>query len=105
MGKFSREKGRRGEQQVAKLVAGKRVGVAYAKTAVDVESSFAQYQVKNRPIGAGAILTCLKEMEVAGLDKKNLYVVFKACDGVWLIAERLTQHQADHVGGVNAERD
>lgn len=64
MGKQSRDKGRRGEQEIARKLHGKRVGVAFAGTPVDVKTAFADYQVKNRPVGSGAILVALEAMGV-----------------------------------------
>lgn len=97
MGKYSREKGRRGEQDIARKLHGKRVGVAFAGTPVDIETDFADYQVKNKAVGSGAILAALEAMDrQPAVASRNRYVVFKPRRGVWLIAETLEQHMADH---------
>jgi len=91
----SRRKGLRGEQDIRKRLGGKRVGVAYMQNPVDVETDFACYQVKNRPMGGAAILTALRGMEAVA-PGRNLYLTFKAGRGVWLVVETLEQHQAHH---------
>ena len=104
MAKYSREKGRRGEMDIARKLGGKRIGVAFASTPVDVTTAFADYQVKNKAAGSGAILEALEAMnrqtESPG---RNRYVVFKPRRGVWLIAETLEQHIADHGGKSDAK--
>lgn len=95
MGKYSRDKGKRGELDVVHKIGGKRVGISYLKNPVDVETKFACYQIKNKAVGSGAILEALEKMQRV-VEKKNIYVVFKPKRGIWLIAELLTQHVGDH---------
>lgn len=100
MGKYSRNKGVAGERNIAHRLGGKRVGVAFASTPVDVKTAFADYQVKNKAVGSGAILAALEAMERQSGDAgRNRYVVFKPRRGVWLIAETLEQHIDDHGDG------
>jgi len=93
----SRAKGKRGELDVKKRLGGsaKRIGHSYIATPVDVETDFAVYQVRNRTIGGGTILSELQKLEKQA-PSRNHYVVFKPARGVWLVAEFLTQHVGDH---------
>lgn len=93
MGKFSRDKGKRGELDLVHRLGGsaKRTGFSFAKTPVDVETDFAVYQVKNKTIGGANIALQLTLLP----DGKNKYVAFKI-NQKWYIAETLQQHIADH---------
>jgi hypothetical protein len=91
----SRAKGLRGEHDITKRLGGKRVGVAYLRNPVDVETDFAVYQVRNRPMGATAIYDALKAMENVA-PHHNKYVLIKPKRGVWICCELLSQHQNDH---------
>lgn len=100
----SRSKGKRGELDVShKLVGARRTGHSYLK-APDVEvKDWAVFSVKNYAIGSSTILSELEKLERMSDPKLNRYVVFKARRGVWLIAERLTQHVSDH-GKIGVEK-
>ncbi len=91
----SRNKGRRGEQDLVHKLGGsaQRKGYSYVKTPVDVETDFAQYQVRNKTIGGSEIARELGILNVA--TSKNTYVAFKV-KGKWFIAESLKQHLEDH---------
>lgn len=92
----SRVKGVRGERTVVHLLGGsaKRTGHAFLPVA-DVTTKFAVYSIKNRTIGGVNILSELRKLE--GLEPgRNHYVVFKPARGIWVVAELLTQHVADH---------
>ena len=93
MGKFSRDKGKRGELDLVHRLGGsaKRTGFSFAKTPVDVETKFAVYQVKNKAIGGANIALQLSLL----FGNKNKYVAFKV-KGKWFIAEALEQHTDDH---------
>jgi len=96
VGKYSRDKGVRGERNIVHKLGGsaKRTGYSF-QPAPDVTTDFAVYSVKNKTIGGSAILSELKKLQV--LDShRNHYVVFKPTRGVWVVAEFLTQHVADH---------
>lgn len=95
MGKYSRDKGKRGELDIGHRLGGRRIGHSFLETLVDVETKFACYQVKNKAVGSSAILEALEKLArvVSG---KNCYVIFKPKRGVWLVVESLKQHQADH---------
>jgi hypothetical protein len=95
MGKYSRDKGKRGELDMAHKLGGKRVGVAYLKNPIDVQTQFACYQVKNKAVGSGAILEALDRLRRFA-PESNLYVLFKPRRGEWLVAETLEQHQLHH---------
>ena len=99
MGKFSREKGRRGELNIAHKLGGKRVGVAFASTPVDVVTDFADYQVKAYAVGSGTILECLEAMSRQPDAVKPRFVVFKPKRGQWLVACTLEQHIELHGDG------
>ena len=91
----SRNKGRRGEQDLVHKLGGsaQRKGYSYVKTPVDVETDFAQYQVRNKTIGGSEIA---KEIGIlSAATSKNQYVAFKV-KGKWFIAESLKQHLEDH---------
>jgi len=96
----SRAKGLRGERDIRRRLGGKRVGVAYLKNPVDVETDFACYQVKNKSLGGTSIYDALKAMEAVAPDKAK-YVVFKPRRGKWICCEFLEQHQDHH--GENLE--
>jgi hypothetical protein len=96
MGKYSRDKGKRGELDVLHRLGGsaKRTGHSF-QPAPDLTTSFAVYSVKNKTIGGGTILSELKKLQ--SLDsRRNHYVVFKPDRGVWVVAEFLDQHVDDH---------
>jgi hypothetical protein len=96
MGKFSRDKGKRGELDVVHRLGGsaKRTGYSF-QLAPDVVTNFAAYSIKNKTIGGATILAELRKLQ--GLDpSRNHYVVFKPARGVWVVAELLTQHVGDH---------
>jgi len=95
---YSRNKGRRGELAVKAKLGGsaKRTGHSF-QPAPDITTNFAVYSVKNKTIGGATILSELRKLE--GLKPElNHYVVFKPSRGIWLVAELLTQHIADHGG-------
>lgn len=96
MGKFSRDKGKRGELDVTRRLGGsaKRTGHSFQPRA-DVITRFAAYSVKNRTIGGAAILSELQKLRVLEPNRHH-YVVFKPARGVWIAAELLTQHVDDH---------
>ena len=96
VGKYSRDKGKRGELDLKKKLGGsaKRVGISYLATPVDVESDFAVYQVKNYTVGGSLIADYLARL-AALAPTKNHYVSFKV-KGKWYIAETLEQHTGDH---------
>jgi hypothetical protein len=92
----SRAKGKRGELDVMHKLgsSAKRTGHAF-QPAADVTTDFAVYSIKNKTIGGGTILAELRKLQ--GLKSgRNHYVVFKPAHGVWVVAELLTQHVADH---------
>jgi len=91
----SRAKGVRGERDIKNRLGGRRVGIAYLKNPVDVQTDFACYQVRNRPIGATAIYDALKAMEKTA-PQYHKYVLVKPKRGVWICCELLSQHQGDH---------
>lgn len=91
IGKFSRDKGRRGELDLVHRIPGaKRVGWCGVKTMVDVSWPGGVAQVKNCNVGGSAIdnnLQLLAE-EVEG---QQHYVIFKPKRGTWIIAQALEQ--------------
>lgn len=95
MGKYSRDKGKRGELDMARKLCGsaKRVGHSYIASPVDVESDFAVYQVRNRTIGGSEIALELGRLKAVTI--KNAYVAFKV-KGKWYVAESMGQHVGDH---------
>ncbi|MFC1970648.1 hypothetical protein ACFLV0_01750 [Chloroflexota bacterium] len=96
MGKYSRDKGKRGELDVKNRLGGsaKRTGHSF-QPAADVITDFAAYSIKNKTIGGGTILSELRKLQ--GLEPgHNHYVVFKPARGVWVVAELLEQHVGDH---------
>ena len=104
-GKFSRDKGKRGELDFVHRLGGsaQRKGHSWVPTLTDVESDFAHYQVKNKTIGGANICDILLALDKVVQDGKNKYVAFKARQGVnqydpgvWIICELLTQHKDDH---------
>lgn len=96
MGKYSRDKGKRGELDVVHKLGGsaKRTGYAF-QPAPDVVTNFAAYSIKNRAIGGATILSELRKLQALE-PGRNHYVVFKPARGIWVVAELLTQHVADH---------
>ena len=96
MGKYSRDKGKRGELDLMHRLGGsaKRVGHSYIATPVDVETDFAVYQVKNHTVGGALIADYLCRLQALA-PTKNQYVTFKF-KGKWFIAETLEQHKLDH---------
>jgi len=96
MGKYSRDKGKRGELDVAHKLGGsaKRTGHSF-QPAPDVVTNFAAYSIKNRTIGGATILSELRKLQELE-PGRNHYVVFKPARGVWVVAEFLTQHVGDH---------
>jgi hypothetical protein len=96
MGKFSRDKGKRGELDVVHKLGGsaKRTGHSF-QPATDVKTEFAAYSVKNRAVSGGTILNELRRLRALE-PGRNHYVVFKPKRGVWLVAELLPQHVGDH---------
>lgn len=98
MGKFSREKGRRGEQEVARLIPGaKRTGVCGAKTYCDVTWPSGVAQVKNTSAIGGAAITDNLEKLAEEAPKKHHYLIFKSKRGVWVICQRLDQWLQEEV--------
>ena len=96
MGKYSRDKGKRGELDVKNRLGGsaKRTGHSFQPTA-DVITSFAAYSVKNKTVGGGVILAELRKLQELE-PGRNHYVVFKPKRGVWVCAEMMEQHVGDH---------
>lgn len=96
MGKYSRDKGKRGELDVLHRLGGsaKRTGHSFQPTA-DVITRFAAYSVKNRTIGGTTVLAELRKLQALEPNRHH-YVVFKPARGVWIAAELLTQHVDDH---------
>ena len=96
MGKFSRDKGKRGELSIMHKLGGsaKRTGHSF-EAAPDVTTNFAAYSIKNKTIGGGTILSELRKLQ-ALQPKRNHYVVFKPARGTWVVAETLEQHVGDH---------
>jgi hypothetical protein len=96
MGKYSRDKGKRGELDVKNKLGGsaKRIGHSFQARA-DVVTNFAAYSIKNRTIGGATILSELRKLQELE-PGSNHYVVFKPAHGVWVAAELLTQHVGDH---------
>ena len=95
MGKYSRDKGKRGELDVVRRLGGsaRRVGYSFVSSPADVITDFAVYQVRNRTIGGSEIARELQKLD--GGTAKNAYVVFKV-KGRWYMAESLSQHVDDH---------
>jgi hypothetical protein len=104
MGKYSRDKGKRGELDVMHRLGGsaKRTGHSF-QPAPDLTTSFAVYSVKNKTIGGSVILSELKKLKALN-SRRNHYVVFKPARGVWVVAELLTQHVGDH-GDIPVEEE
>ena len=96
MGKYSRDKGKRGELDLMHKLGGsaKRVGLSYIATPVDVETDFAVYQVKNHTVGGALMADYLRRLQALA-PTKNQYVALKH-KGKWYIAETLEQHTGDH---------
>ncbi len=96
MGKYSRDKGKRGELDVKNKLGGsaKRTGHSFQPTP-DVVTNFAVYSIKNKTIGGGTILSELRKLQALE-PGRNHYVVFKPKPGVWVVAELIQQHVGDH---------
>lgn len=96
MGKYSRDKGKRGELDVKNRLGGsaKRTGHSYLATPVDIDTNFAVYQVRNKTIGGSEIALELGRLKAVA-PTKNAYVAFKV-KGKWIVAETLGQHVGDH---------
>ena len=96
MGKYSRDKGKRGELDVMHRLgrSAKRTGHAFLP-APDVCTRFGAYSIKNKTIGGSAILDELVKLQ-AQAPQLHHFVVFKPKRGTWVIAELLTQHVDDH---------
>jgi len=96
MGRYSRDKGKRGELDVKNRLGGsaKRTGHSF-QAAADVVTRFAAYSVKNKTIGGGTILSELRKLQALE-PGRNHYVVLKPKRGVWVCAELLEQHVGDH---------
>jgi len=96
MGKYSRDKGKRGELDVMHKLGGsaKRTGYAFLP-APDVCTKFGAYSIKNKTLGGGAILDELLKLQNQASHLHH-FVVFKPKRGIWVIAELLTQHVDDH---------
>ena len=93
---YSRRKGKAGELDIVHKLGGKRVGVAYLKTPVDIDLGWAVVQVKNKSLGGSAINDCITAMEKVTEGKINKYVIFKPHRGRWLVVETLEQFKGDH---------
>jgi len=101
---FSRQKGARGERDLVNKIGGsaQRRGYAGVKTPVDIETDFAQYQVRNKTIGGSEIA---RELGIlSAVTSKNTYVAFKV-KGKWFIAESLKQHIDDHGETLKVEEE
>jgi hypothetical protein len=91
VGKFSRDKGKRGELDVVHKIPGaKRTGLCGAKTFCDVTWPGAACQVKNCAIGGTAIADNLEHLVEEKPDDRH-YVIFKGKRGTWIIAQTLQQ--------------
>lgn len=99
----SRRKGKVGELDIAHKLGGKRVGIAYLKTPVDVKTDFACYQVRNKTIGGSEIACELGRLKAVA-PNHNAYVTFKV-KGKWYVAEALSQHTDDHGDKVEVPSD
>lgn len=106
MGKFSRDKGKRGELDFVHRLGGtaQRKGHSYVPTLTDVETDFAHYQLKNTTIGGSTICDILKALEKVVADGKNKYVAFKPRPGVWVVCELLSQHIGDHGDAIKTDK-
>jgi len=96
VGKYSRDKGVRGERDIKNQLGGsaQRTGHSFL-AAPDVLTDFAAYSVKNKTVGGATILSELRKLQ--GLAPgRNHYVVLKPERGVWIVAELLIQHVGDH---------
>ena len=96
MGKYSRDKGKRGELDAVHKLGGsaKRVGHSYIATPVDIETSWAVFQVRNRTIGGSEMASELGRLR-AVVPGRNCYVLFKV-RGKWYAVEMLEQLKGDH---------
>lgn len=99
MGKYSRDKGKRGELDVVHRLGGsaRRTGHSF-QPAADVVTRFAAYSIKNKTIGDSAILSEIRQLQCLE-PGRNHYVVFKPKAGVWVVAELIEQHIGDHGDG------
>ena len=91
MSKFSRSKGVRGEQFIAKALNAKRVGIAFKKTAIDVEGDYFVGQVRNCPQSSKEILDALIALEKEASPTLRKFVFVKPRRGTWLVIQRLEQ--------------
>ncbi len=98
MAKFSRDKGRRGEQEIARLLHGKRTGIAGVVTEIDVATKFADYQIKNCNLNGTQILEALEALIRESKNDVAKYVIFKPARGKWLCVSTLSQHKEQHYG-------
>jgi hypothetical protein len=96
MGKYSRDKGKRGELDMVHRLGGsaKRTGHSYIATPVDVATDFAVYQVRNKTVGGSEVAYELERLQAVA-PSKACYVAFKV-KGKWYIAESLNQHKQHH---------
>lgn len=67
MGKYSRDKGKRGELSIMHELGGsaKRTGHSF-QSAADVTTKFATYSIKNKTIGGSTILAELQRLQELG---------------------------------------
>ena len=95
-GKYSRDKGKRGELDLKGRLGGstKRVGHSFVASPADLVSDFAVYQVRNKTIGGSEIAFELKRLEISNPEKAH-YVAFKV-KGKWYLGESLSQHLKHH---------
>lgn len=107
-GKYSRDKGKRGELDFVHRLGGSAVrkGHSWVPTLTDVETDFAHYQLKNCTIGGTPICDILLALERVVADGKNKYVAFKPRAGApWVVCELLSQHKDDHGEDIKEEKD
>ena len=93
MGLYSREKGKRGEREIVRLIPGaKRTWqtVGSSKGIVDDAWPGAVCQTKNCTIGGTVIADNLGLLQEAAPDSKH-YVIYKAKRGTWIICMTLDQ--------------
>jgi hypothetical protein len=92
-GRFSREKGKRGEREIAHLIPGaKRTWqtVGSSKGIVDDAWPGAVCQTKNCDIGGTAIADNLGLLQEAAPEAKH-YVIYKPRRGTWIVCMTLDQ--------------
>ena len=91
-GKYARNKGKRGELELTHLIPGaKRVGVAFAKTAVDIEWDGNVAQVKNATIGGTSIGDILEELKKVAPERKRWLIFKPRARKPWVICQTLDQ--------------